>query len=187
MRLLEIPISNSVAPTEIVRCLADFAVIYCHFLPTFWGRKRRLADAAHRRAMPHRLLSSQSRDSSSIAPKATAVASSQSRETGQPMTRRLERGEVATCATRMIPIGCGAMSRLGLKNTLCARTFAVARQPDFLPNGRRTTLMTAISRSIENLVAQRDRKSGRLDLNQRPHGPEPCALSRLSYAPRVHA
>src|SRR5207247_8431222 len=26
-------------------------------------------------------------------------------------------------------------------------------------------------------------KSGRLDSNQRPHGPEPCALAKLSYAP----
>jgi hypothetical protein len=26
-------------------------------------------------------------------------------------------------------------------------------------------------------------QSGRLDLNQRPHGPEPCALAKLSYAP----
>src|SRR3989442_1233252 len=25
--------------------------------------------------------------------------------------------------------------------------------------------------------------SGRLDSNQRPHGPEPCALAKLSYAP----
>ena len=30
-------------------------------------------------------------------------------------------------------------------------------------------------------------KSGRQDLNLRPHGPEPCALSRLSYAPQLHA
>jgi integrase len=28
-------------------------------------------------------------------------------------------------------------------------------------------------------------ESGRLDLNQRPHGPEPCALAKLSYAPFV--
>src|ERR1700751_697296 len=27
------------------------------------------------------------------------------------------------------------------------------------------------------------KQSGRLDLNQRPHGPEPCALAKLSYAP----
>src|SRR6266851_6410944 len=26
--------------------------------------------------------------------------------------------------------------------------------------------------------------SGQVDLNHRPHGPEPCALTRLSYAPR---
>ena len=26
-------------------------------------------------------------------------------------------------------------------------------------------------------------KSGREDLNLRPHGPEPCALAKLSYAP----
>ena len=26
-------------------------------------------------------------------------------------------------------------------------------------------------------------KSGRKDLNLRPHGPEPCALAKLSYAP----
>ena len=26
-------------------------------------------------------------------------------------------------------------------------------------------------------------KSGRADLNRRPHGPEPCALSELRYAP----
>ncbi len=26
-------------------------------------------------------------------------------------------------------------------------------------------------------------ESGRLDSNQRPHGPEPCALAKLSYAP----
>ena len=25
--------------------------------------------------------------------------------------------------------------------------------------------------------------SGQVDLNHRPHGPEPCALTRLSYAP----
>ncbi len=27
------------------------------------------------------------------------------------------------------------------------------------------------------------RKSGRADLNRRPHGPEPCALAGLSHAP----
>src|SRR3954468_635136 len=27
------------------------------------------------------------------------------------------------------------------------------------------------------------RQSGREDLNLRPHGPEPCALAKLSYAP----
>ena len=27
------------------------------------------------------------------------------------------------------------------------------------------------------------RKSGREDLNLRPHGPEPCALTELRYAP----
>src|SRR5438552_8872539 len=27
--------------------------------------------------------------------------------------------------------------------------------------------------------------SGQVDLNHRPHGPEPCALTRLSYAPWV--
>jgi hypothetical protein len=29
-------------------------------------------------------------------------------------------------------------------------------------------------------------QSGREDLNLRPHGPEPCALARLSYAPLRH-
>ncbi len=28
-------------------------------------------------------------------------------------------------------------------------------------------------------------KSGREDLNLRPHGPEPCALAKLSYAPSL--
>ena len=37
--------------------------------------------------------------------------------------------------------------------------------------------------SSQLLVRQRV-KSGRQDLNLRPHGPEPCALARLSYAPR---
>ena len=31
--------------------------------------------------------------------------------------------------------------------------------------------------------APRKRKSGREDLNLRPHGPEPCALTELRYAP----
>ena len=41
--------------------------------------------------------------------------------------------------------------------------------------------------SILNFVrAKRAREwSGQEDLNLRPHGPEPCALTRLSYAPRV--
>ena len=38
---MEIPISNSFAPTEIVRVPRRFAVIYCHFLPTFWVHKDR--------------------------------------------------------------------------------------------------------------------------------------------------
>ena len=33
------------------------------------------------------------------------------------------------------------------------------------------------------IVPEGFRKSGRLDLNQRPLGPEPSALARLSYAP----
>src|SRR5262245_61597720 len=28
-------------------------------------------------------------------------------------------------------------------------------------------------------------ESGREDLNLRPHGPEPCALAKLSYAPKI--
>src|SRR5271165_641373 len=35
--------------------------------------------------------------------------------------------------------------------------------------------------------AERRKWSGRLDLNQRPPGPEPGALARLRYAPTVHA
>ena len=38
---MEIPISNSVAPTEIVRVPRRFAVIYCHSLPTFWAHEGR--------------------------------------------------------------------------------------------------------------------------------------------------
>jgi integrase len=39
---------------------------------------------------------------------------------------------------------------------------------------RKDSLTTAVNEPQE---------SGRLDLNQRPHGPEPCALAKLSYAP----
>jgi hypothetical protein len=34
-----------------------------------------------------------------------------------------------------------------------------------------------------NLIISRTYKSGREDLNLRPHDPEPCALAKLSYAP----
>src|ERR1700738_4919538 len=36
-----------------------------------------------------------------------------------------------------------------------------------------------------NATSRRLLKSGRKDLNLRPHGPEPCALAKLSYAPSV--
>src|SRR5262249_48405504 len=41
---------------------------------------------------------------------------------------------------------------------------------------RRWVLLTKVRRMVYV-------KSGRLDSNQRPHGPEPCALAKLSYAP----
>src|SRR3954453_8567808 len=41
--------------------------------------------------------------------------------------------------------------------------------------------------SLQVLVPQKVTKSGREDLNLRPHGPEPCALAKLSYAPSESA
>ncbi len=43
-----------------------------------------------------------------------------------------------------------------------------------MPVNRKDPLTTAVSGSC---------KSGQEDLNLRPHGPEPCALAKLSYAP----
>src|SRR5207249_5086452 len=43
-----------------------------------------------------------------------------------------------------------------------------------VPVKRKNPLTTDVNGSQE---------SGRLDSNQRPHGPEPCALAKLSYAP----
>src|SRR5205823_2795191 len=37
--------------------------------------------------------------------------------------------------------------------------------------------------TLNSCSAKGLRKSGREDLNLRPHGPEPCALAKLSYAP----
>ena len=79
--------------------------------------------------------SSRSRACSFIHPEHTAIASSRSYETTSPTTWGFERGHVATRVKRMIPKGCGAVSRLCLKNALCVRTFAVAREPDFVLNG----------------------------------------------------
>ena len=40
-------------------------------------------------------------------------------------------------------------------------------------------------REARNLEASSEEKSGRPDLNRGPHGPEPCALSELRYAPNT--
>src|SRR6476646_1354806 len=42
-----------------------------------------------------------------------------------------------------------------------------------------------ITRRGARVLAALHKWSGQEDLNLRPHGPEPCALTRLSYAPGV--
>ncbi len=37
--------------------------------------------------------------------------------------------------------------------------------------------------TLPQVASTLELKSGREDLNLRPHGPEPCALAKLSYAP----
>src|SRR5271165_5629691 len=59
------------------------------------------------------------------------------------------------------------------------RAFGLARIKKF-KSRRRSLSQSTTGFELANL-------SGRQDLNLRPHGPEPCALSRLSYAPRMHA
>src|SRR5271165_948052 len=44
-------------------------------------------------------------------------------------------------------------------------------------------LLTTFSALLLFFFGRRPKKSGREDLNLRPHDPEPCALAKLSYAP----
>ena len=106
---MEIPISNSLAPTEIVRVPRRFAVIYCHSLPTFWVHKGR------------RYLACRIRIHGTIVPLTRA---------NQGPCR--DPPKVATRGNPMLLSGSGAVSRLCLKNALCVRAFTVARPPNFV-------------------------------------------------------
>ncbi len=44
-------------------------------------------------------------------------------------------------------------------------------------------LLTTFSALLLYFFGRWPKKSGREDLNLRPHDPEPCALAKLSYAP----
>ena len=104
---MEVLISNSVAPTEIIRCLADslsYTAIYCQLFGSTTA-----ADCLARR----------------IRIRGTIV----------PLTRVnqdpcRDPAKVATRGSRYDQWIKNAVSRLSRKNALCARAFAVARQSD---------------------------------------------------------
>ncbi len=68
-----------------------------------------------------------------------------------------------------------------IKNKEIVRTGPVKSRPTgFEP----VTYGLEIRCSIQLSYGRKSKKSGREDSNLRPHGPKPCALTGLSYAPR---
>ena len=127
MRSMEVPISNSFAPTEIIRCLADslsYTAIFCQL----FGSTTAVDSLAPRIRIP-----------GTIVP-LTRVNQAPCRDPPK----------VATRGSRYDQWIKNAVSRLFRKKRLCARAFAVARLSDFGTLPKEASYMRPMARTARN-------------------------------------